>query len=235
MTEKETTQGFTLKDKSACIIGCGGLGCNIAVHLVGEGIGRLILCDFDKVSLSNLNRQFLFTKDDIGKSKVLTAKQRLMCYSDETDIECLEKKISSTDDLSFLKSCDIILLAVDNAQTRKTVQSFAEDKGIPLVCGGIDGFYGLAYLYIPKVTACPDCAGLNENSKAKHNVSATAGVIGSLQAALATRYLLTKDIKFAGNLLIYDEGSFNTLKIKPTQGCAVCNSVNNNPFYEVIK
>lgn len=67
--EKAQTQGFSLKDKSALVVGCGGLGCNVAVHLAGAGIGELTLCDFDKVSSSNLNRQFMYTVEDIGNKK----------------------------------------------------------------------------------------------------------------------------------------------------------------------
>lgn len=225
LTEKEKTQGFSIKDKSACIIGCGGLGCNIAVHLVGAGIGKLILCDFDKVCQSNLNRQFLYIKEDIGKSKCQKAKERLSLYSNDTVLQCIERKIKKTDDMSFAKDCDIILLAVDNSEARKVVQSFAVKEGIPLVCGGIDGFYGMSYLFIPYISPCPDCAGLNEVSKAKHSVSSTAGIIGSAQAALAVRYLTTKNNKLSGKILIYDEGSFDTLKIAPSENCSVCKNI----------
>lgn len=222
MTKRENVQGFSIKDKSACIIGCGGLGCNIAVHLVGAGIGKLYLCDYDTISLSNLNRQFLYTKSDIKKSKCETAQNRLMLYSQETEFVCINKKIKASDDLSFAKECDIILLAVDNSHTRRVVGNFAEQNNLPLVCGGIDGFYGMAYLYIPKFSPCPDCAGLNKRSKATYNISSTAGIIGSVEAGLATEYLLTADKKISGNILIYDSGVFDTLKIKPSENCKIC-------------
>lgn len=225
MTEKERTQGFSLRNKSACIVGCGGLGCNIAVHLAGAGIGKLILCDFDAVCESNLNRQFLYTKEDIGKSKCKAAKKRLSQYSEDTKLTCIERKIQSAEDMEFARACDIILLAVDNADARKAVQSFSVKYEIPLVCGGIDGFYGMSYMFIPNLSPCPDCAGLNENTKAKYSVSATAGIIGSFQAALAIRYLLTKDKSLSGKLLIYDESCFDTLQIKASNSCPICKNL----------
>ena len=222
VNEKEIVQGFSLSDKSACIIGCGGLGCNIAVHLVGSGIGKRYLCDFDVVSSSNLNRQFLYTENDIGESKCMRAKHRLIKYSTDTQIFAMEEKILDSEDLSFAKDCDIIILAVDNPECRKAVQSFCISKNKPLVCGGIDGFYGMAYLFIPDVSPCLECAGFLENNKAESNISSTAGIIGSMEANLTIRYLLTNDVNLSGKITIFDESSFDTLKIKPSALCSVC-------------
>ncbi len=219
---KVKTQGFDISGKSACIIGCGGLGCNVAVHLVGAGIGKLLICDFDTVSNSNLNRQFLYNKKDIGKSKCITAKEKLIDYSDGTEILSFEKKIEKEEDLDFATECDIVILAVDNVEARKTVQQFCTEKKIPLVCGGIDGFYGMCYLYLPSVSPCPDCAGMNTNDKAEFNISSTAGIIGSAQSALATEYLLTKNEDLAGKILLFDQGNFDTLKIKSRLECPIC-------------
>ena len=133
LSEREKVQGFSVSNKSACIIGCGGLGCNIAVHMVGAGVGKLILCDFDTVDESNLNRQFLYTKEDIGKVKCEAAKMRLSQFSQNTEIESVNLKIKSSDDLNFSENCDIILLAVDNGKTREIVQKFSDEKKIPLV------------------------------------------------------------------------------------------------------
>lgn len=231
-TPRKTIQGFSLKGKSACLIGCGGLGCNISVHLVGAGIDKLYMYDFDSVNESNLNRQFLYTEGDIGKSKCLQAKRRLTDYSSDTSIIAIEKRIEHPDDLNDAADSDIIILAVDNSEARKTVQQFAEKHGKPLVCGGIDGFYGMAYLYLPEKSPCPDCAGLNINSEAKHNISSTAGIVGSAEASLAINYLITGNEKLSGRLMIYDEGTFDTLKIKPLQSCAVCNK--NKPTEVII-
>ena len=64
--EKRLTQGFSISDKSCAVIGLGGLGTNVAVHLAGAGVGKMYLCDFDTVSKTNLNRQFMYTAEDIG-------------------------------------------------------------------------------------------------------------------------------------------------------------------------
>lgn len=222
MCDKEKVQGFSLKDKSACVVGCGGLGCNVSVHLAGAGIGRLLLCDFDTVSESNLNRQFLYRRSDIGKSKCGCAAEALRAYAPQTEIESRNIRVLSEDDLLFAKDCDIIISAVDNLPARQILQHFCRENGIPLVCAGIDGFYGTAYLYVPFKSPCPDCAGQNGDIKAKYNVSATAGIIGSLQAALAVRYLISEDALIAGRLHIYDGDCLETLTVKSSENCKEC-------------
>ncbi len=222
MCDKEEVQGFSLRNKSACVVGCGGLGCNISVHLAGAGIGKLLLCDFDTVSESNLNRQFLYAHSDIGKSKCQCAAKALKAYAPQTQIEYHNTQVFSANDLLFAKECDIIISAVDNLQARQVLTQFCKETGIPLVCGGIDGFYGTAYLYVPFKSPCPDCAGQNGDIKARYNISATAGIIGSLQAALAVRYLISEDASIAGRLHIYDGDSLETLTVKSSENCNEC-------------
>ena len=209
---KEVTQGFSLKDKSALILGCGGLGCNIAVHLAGAGIGKLMLCDKDSVSYSNLNRQFLYTRADIGEWKVRSARKRLKQYSPECDISAWHGDIRKASELDFAKDCDIVFSAVDNDKARLILKEFSDKYGIPLVLGGIDGFYGMANLYLPGESDFPPLS--EKEQEAELSVSATAGVIGSLQAALGIRYLLTENKEISKKLLIYDDTEISTLEIK---------------------
>lgn len=211
---KELTQGFSLSDFTCGLIGAGGLGCNIAVHLTGAGIGKLILCDYDKVSASNLNRQFLYTANDIGKNKALTAKEKLLLFAPDTEITAIDIKISDNSIPEELKHCDMIFLAVDNKKARKAVSFFCEANKIPLMLGGIDGFYGKTYLYVPDLTPNPKKAGMLDGKKAESNVSATAGIIGSLQAAVGIQYLLTKDKNLGGKLTVFDKDNFDTLTIR---------------------
>ncbi len=213
MADKELTQGFSLKDKSALILGCGGLGCNVAVHLAGAGIGRLMLCDGDTVSESNLNRQFLYTGEDIGEAKVSAARSRLKQYAPECDISARYGEIRKSFELDFARDCDIVFSCVDNNDARLILESFCRENNIPLVHGGIDGFYGVAYLYVPSFSLTPSQAGLCEGNKAKYNISAVAGIIGSYQASLGIRYLLTEDNSESGRILVFDENKADTLQL----------------------
>lgn len=222
---KDITQGFSLKDFTCAVIGAGGLGCNIAVHLAGAGIKKLILCDFDKISKSNLNRQFLYTEKDIGKEKVTVAKKKLEEYAPDVNISALSAKITKDSIPEELKNCDMIFLAADNKEARTALSDFSKENNIPLMMGGIDGFYGKTYLYIPDITPCPQCAGMIEGKKAQTNISAAAGIIGSLQASVGIQYLLTKDISLAGKLTVYDSDSFSSLKIVANPTCKICKNI----------
>lgn len=225
MDIKELTQGFSVKDKTALIVGCGGLGTNIAVHLAGAGMKKIYLCDFDAVNESNLNRQFLYTKDDIGSKKCERLRERLYNYSPDTEFISIDKEIVSGEDLSFANDCDIIISAVDNTKARKALEEFSDKLDIPVVFGGIDGFYGTVYLYIPKKSPCPKCAGIYTDITAKTNVSATAGIIGSMQGNISLKYLLTNDNSMSGKIYLFDGDLWETLPIIKQKDCSKCSSI----------
>lgn len=213
MIDRLDLQGFDLSDKAAAVIGCGGLGCHVATHLACAGIGRLLLCDGDTVSESNLNRQFLYTTADLGKEKVFLAQQRLSATAPQTHITAVRKMIATQEDLSFASDCDIVFAALDNNAARRVVQAFCAAHGLPLVNGGVNGFFGTAYLYLPGRTPDLTAAGqlTAENTKTR-SVSSTVGVIGALEAHLGVRYLLG-DTEPAGKLHIFDNGAVTVMPI----------------------
>ena len=213
MIDRLSLQGFDLSDKSAAVIGCGGLGCNIATHLACAGIGKLLLCDGDTVSESNLNRQFLYTAADIGKEKVFLAKERLFATAPQTAITAFDRRIEAPEDLSFASDVDIVFAALDNNAARLVLQAFCKENNLPLVNGGVNGFFGTAYLYIPGKTPDLTAAGMlaAENRKTR-SVSSTVGVIGALEAHLGIRYLLG-DTEPAGKLHVFDNGAVTVLPI----------------------
>lgn len=210
---------------SAAIIGCGGLGCNAAVHLAGAGVGRLILCDFDCVEKSNLNRQFLYNLSDVGKPKAETAAERLRQFNPGIEITAVSGKICRTEDLAFASGCDVIISAVDNNAAREIISSFCISNRIPLINGGINSFSGNAYCFIPGLTPCLGCAGLTGKQEAKgESISSTAGIIGALEAELAFR-VLSGDLSRSGTLFIYDGCELNGLKIKQSADCKTCRNL----------
>ncbi len=210
MSLKSDVQGFDISKSSAVIVGCGGLGTNIAVHLAGAGTGRLLLVDFDTVEERNLNRQFFYTKEDIGKEKSSILAEKLRAYSPDTQIKCHRGKFDS----SLAYGYDIVIIAVDNIETRKEINDFCKKSKTPCINGSIDGFFGTAYLYIPDKTPDLEAAGcLNKTDKKMHSPSATAGIIGALEAKLAIDFFLGK-AESAGKLYIYDNNEIHALEIR---------------------
>lgn len=224
MVNKAEIQGYDISDKSAVVIGCGGLGVNICTHLAGAGIGKLTICDYDVVEEKNLNRQFFYDRSMIGRPKCEMARAFLSNYATEISVNYINKKITAVVDFEFAKETDIVILAVDNIDAREITQEFCCKNNIPLVNGGVNGFFGIAYLYVPNKTPCLACAGmLNECDCKTYNSSATAGIIGSIQAQLAINRLLDNEYTNGCELIVVDNLNISRLKIKSGRDCPLCN------------
>ena len=109
MSTKADIQGFDISAFSAAVIGCGGLGTNVAVHLAGAGIGKLLLWDFDGVELRNLNRQFMYTEEDEGKAKSLVLANKIREYAPDCKVESVCIKIESISQLFSAENFDIVI------------------------------------------------------------------------------------------------------------------------------
>ena len=204
---------FDLSEKCAAVIGCGGLGTNIAVHLAGMGIGKLILVDFDTVETGNLNRQFLYTPDDVGGRKCDLLSARLRAYAPSCAVICRHQKVVCAEDLSAAAEADVILSAVDGNAARRVLNDFCTKRTIPLVNGGVNGLFGTAYLYVPDRSADLGRAGLLDMENGRITaVSSTVGVIGALQAQLAAK-CLSGDTEQAGKLYVFDNEEIHSMQI----------------------
>lgn len=214
MNEKAQLQGFDLSGKRAAIVGCGGLGTNAAVHLAGMGIGALLLIDGDTVETRNLNRQFFYTPADVGRPKCDVLTQRLRAYAPDCGAVGLQTMIRTPDDLGQAADADILIAAVDNVAARRVLNDFCKARSIPLVNGGINGFFGTAYAYLPGMTPDLEQAGLLDAENRKPaSVSSTVGMIGALQAQLAAQ-ILCGDTHGAGKLYILDDNAIHTITIR---------------------
>ena len=214
MNEKVSVQGYDISAHTAAVIGCGGLGTNVAVHLAGAGIGKIWLCDFDTVQTRNLNRQFFYTAADVGKPKSDLLAARLQRYAPETVVVSVAKRITCEADLSFADAAEIVVLAVDNIDARRIVNDFCKHKQKPLINGGVDAAFGTAYLYVPGVCADLEEAGLLQKpNRNPQSQSPVVGVIGALEAKLAIDFFLQKtDVQ--GKLLCFDGLEIQALHLK---------------------
>ncbi len=139
-----------LADSSILIAGVGGLGCTVAEVLVRAGIGKLILIDNDVVESSNLNRQILFDRNDIGKSKVQIAKLKLEAINPELKIEVFQKNISDLKN-SHLPYFDGIADCLDNFVARFKLENLLKSKHF-LVHGGVQNDFGQITTILPQKT-----------------------------------------------------------------------------------
>lgn len=217
-----------LASASVLALGAGGLGSALLFNLAGLGIGRLTVIDPDSVSLSDLNRQFLYTEGDIGKSKALAAKARLSAFNSQCKIEALETKLTADNAQALLCSCDIALLAVDNMEARLTANRICCKKGIPLINGGVEGFLGSLAIVEPGKTPCLECL-YGEKPPAfsgeKHLAAAPAvSAVASLMAQSALLMLLGQGNPLGEHILYMDLNtfSFERIAVSRREDCAAC-------------
>ena len=216
-----------LKAASVLIVGAGGLGAPAALYLAAAGVGSLTLVDADTVSLSNLQRQVIFLTNDIGRSKVETAAQRLGALNPEIEIEAIDEKITEANAAELIAGHDLVLDGTDNFQTRFIVNAACVAEGVPLVTGAIGRWTGQVAIFegqpcyrclVPEIP--PDA----ETCVAVGVVGALAGVIGSMMALEAVKHLTGAGNPLTARLLVYDglAGESRTLRISPDPGCPVC-------------
>lgn len=200
-----------LNASKVLIIGAGGLGSPVALYLTAAGVGTLGIIDYDSISESNLNRQILYTENDIGQPKVDIAAQRLNELNHNINIVTYAEHLTRNNynrALEIISNYDIVVDACDNMPTRYLVSDIADKLSIPFVYGAMEGFCGYISVfndnahYVRFRDLWPE-----ESIDTQHNIPAigvTAGVIGSLQACEVIKTICHIDNRLAGKLLTID-------------------------------
>mgnify|MGYP005638591563 CR=1 FL=1 len=214
-----------LKSSTVFIAGVGGLGSPPAAYLAAAGVGTIRLCDSGFLELSNLNRQILYTMDNIDRVKVEAAAENLRLLNDTIDLIPLEEYIDDDTIGPLVGDSDLIIDCMDNFDSRYVLNRLAVKKGIPLIHAGISGLSGQIMLIHSPETPCLSCIFPEVlPGGVLPVIGVTPGVIGSLAAAEALKYLIGMDVSLKGKLLIWDGNlmSFETINLTKNPGCPVC-------------
>ena len=212
------------------IVGAGGLGSPVAVYLALAGVGTIGLVDFDVVDLSNLQRQILHQNDDIGRPKVVSAKETLNAYNPDVNVVTHEAPLTSDNALEIIAQYDIVVNGADNFAARYLVNDACVFLKKPLVDGSILLFDGQSTVYLPG-KGCYRCLfpqppppGLVPSCAEAGVLGALCGLVGSIQATEALKLILGIGDSLNGRLLIIDALSMEvrTLKIRRDAKCVVC-------------
>ena len=217
-----------LANARVLIVGVGGLGSVSAMHLAAAGVGHLLLCDGDTVELSNLNRQTLFAGGDVGKPKAQLAAERLAAMNPHIEIEAVSAKLTETNARELISGCNLILDGLDTHRDRLILNRASAESRVPWVYGAVDAWQGQISFFHPPDTACLACLMPSEPAAAGPTpvCGPVPGVIGSLQAILALRYIMTGQDPIANVLLILraDMPTFETVTFDKRPECGVCGS-----------
>ena len=220
-----------LKAGSVLCIGAGGLGSPAALYLAAAGVGTIGIVDFDVVDFSNLQRQVIHGTPDVGRSKLASAKDRLLSLNPHINIETYETALSSKNALDLFKPYDVILDGTDNFPTRYLTNDACVLLGKPNAYGSIFRFEGQASVFAMKDGPCYRCLypeppppGLVPSCAEGGVLGVLPGVIGTIQATEAIKLIMGIGEPLVGRFLIYDalRMKFRELKLKKDPDCPVC-------------
>jgi molybdopterin/thiamine biosynthesis adenylyltransferase/rhodanese-related sulfurtransferase/molybdopterin converting factor small subunit len=220
-----------LKAGSVLCIGAGGLGSPAALYLAAAGVGRIGIVDFDVVDFSNLQRQVIHGTPDVGRSKLASAKDRLLALNPLITIDTYETALSSKNALDLFGPYDVILDGTDNFPTRYLVNDACVLLGKPNAYGSIFRFEGQASVFATKDGPCYRCLypeppppGLVPSCAEGGVLGVLPGVIGTIQATETVKLIMGIGEPLIGRFLIYDalRMKFRELKLKKDPDCPVC-------------
>jgi sulfur-carrier protein adenylyltransferase/sulfurtransferase len=220
-----------LKAAKVLCIGTGGLGAPLGQYLAAAGVGRIGLVDFDKVDLTNLQRQILFSTKDVGRPKIEAAAERLRGLNPDIQIDTFETMLTSANALDILKDYDVIVDGTDNFATRYLVNDACVLLGKPNVYGSIFRFEGQASIFGYPGGPCYRCLypeppppGLVPSCAEGGVLGVLPGIVGSIQAAETLKLIIGKGEPLVGRLLLFDALSmrFRELKLRKNSECPVC-------------
>lgn len=220
-----------LKASSVLIIGAGGLGSPASLYLAAAGVGRIGVIDFDFVELNNLQRQILYTADDVGKPKHRAAQARLKAVNSELKITAYGERFTSKNALVIAKKYDIVVDGSDNYTTRYLANDACVLLGKPLAHGAVFRSEGQASVFHAARGPCyrciypeppePDCYATCAETGV---LGVTSGVIGLIQATEVIKLITGKGEPLIGRLLHFDalSMSFRTFTIEKKPTCPIC-------------
>jgi adenylyltransferase/sulfurtransferase len=220
-----------LKAAKVLCIGAGGLGSPAALYLAAAGVGTLGLVDFDVVDFSNLQRQIIHGTPDVGRSKLVSAKERLEALNPEVEIVTHDTALSSKNALDLFAGYDVVVDGTDNFPTRYLVNDACVLTGKPNAYGSIFRFEGQASVFATKEGPCYRCLypeppppGLVPSCAEGGVLGVLPGIIGTIQATEAIKLIIGIGEPLIGRFLIYDalKMRFRELKLRKDPECPAC-------------
>ena len=214
------------------ILGIGGLGSPVLMYLASAGIGTLGIADFDKVELSNLQRQILFDTKSINKLKVEIAKKKINSINPNVKINIYKKKITNLNINKIIPEYDIVVDGSDNFETKYLINDACIKNKKILISASLNGFEAQISTFKPWIRSinnpCYRCL-FPENYKNTNTyncreggiIGGLAGTIGSLQSVEVIKEILNIGESLNGKLLIIDllNGNLKKLKVKRNKKC----------------
>ena len=213
------------------IVGMGGLGSPVALYLAAAGVGKLVLADYDRVEVSNLQRQIAHTVDRVDKLKTDSAKQACLAINPDIDIETIDHALDGDDLDEVVARVDIVVEGSDNFPTRFAVNAACVRNRVPLVSGAAIRTDGQLSVFRNDLDDSPCYRCLFKESGDEGDTCAMIGVlgpvvgmIGTAQAMETIKVLLDIGTDLSGRMLLLDglAMQWNEIRLKKDPACPVC-------------
>jgi len=227
-----------LRNSTVLVAGLGGLGSPVCLYLAAAGVGKLVLCDYGEVELSNLNRQILYGGRDLGRLKAPVAATRLKNLNPSVSTRTITDKIDESNVAVLSSGVDIIVDCLDNFPTRLILNAQAVRQRTPYVHGGILGTGGQFAFLHPPLTPClaclfgdqesyPAATGKSIGSTPLPVVGAIAGNIACMEALAVLRYLVLGKPTLPNRLWRTDgwDSEAEILDISRNLCCPICGTI----------
>ena len=213
------------------VIGLGGLGSPALFYLAAAGIGELGIVDSDRVDMSNLQRQILHTRESVGIDKTISARQTVTRLRPDARLTGYTVRLSESNAPEIIAPYDFVIEATDNFESKFLVNDVCVRLGKPFCHAGILGTYGQVMTVLPGKGPCYRCVfrdvpppGSVQTTDEVGVLGSVAGVMGTIQATEAIKYLLNHGSLLVGRLLTWDALAmvFREVRLPPDTRCSVC-------------
>jgi molybdopterin/thiamine biosynthesis adenylyltransferase len=220
-----------LLNSKVMIIGTGGLGAPAAMYCAAAGIGKIGIVDADVVEVSNLQRQIIHFTADIGSPKVFSAKEKMQAINPDVEVESIKIFVNASNIEEIIDGYDFVIDGTDSFATKFLINDACVMKGIPFSHGGILRFNGQTMTVLPKESACYRCVfhkpppkNMIPTCSEAGVLGAVAGMLGTIQAAEALKFITGAGDILADALLTFDALPMNFRKVNLQRNpkCAVC-------------
>lgn len=223
-----------LKNASVLCVGAGGIGSPVALYLAASGIGKITIIDHDRVELSNLQRQILFTENEQGEKKALLAEKKLKALNSRVKIEAICDRLSIDNIEKIIQSHDVVIDGSDNYETRYLVADACAAAKKTLISASIYQFSGQLIVLDHASSPCYRCLypqrpgeGVVPNCAEAGVLGTVPGVLGTLAATEAIKHLLDLPEKMTNAFLHIDllSMSLKRYSISPRPQCPICDKL----------
>ena len=218
-----------LLEGSVLVVGAGGLGAPLLLYLAAAGIGHIGIVDFDRVDVSNLQRQVLFTTEDVGNLKAESALGRIKALNPDVDVVAYNFRFDAVNARKLVADYDVVLDATDDIGTKYLINDTCVENGTPFVHAAVNCYGGNVMTVVPG-SACLRCVfpeAVKQKDSSEYGVfGAVPGIAGAVQAAEVVKLIAGVGEPLVNRMMSFDALAmkFNVISVAPSDLCVLRHS-----------